>query len=48
MNPKYTKMPNTTHAKMQTIVGSTILNMAYGILQLTCIQLGIEIQKQLV
>ena len=43
-DPKYTEMPNATHAKMQTIAGSAILNMAYGMLQLTCIQLGIEIQ----
>ena len=48
MNPKYTEMPNATHAKMQTIAGSAILNMAYGMLQLICIQLGIEIQMQLV
>ena len=47
-DPKYTEMPNATHAKMQTIAGSAILNMAYGMLQLTCIQLGIEIQMQLV
>ena len=38
MNPKYTEMPNATHAKMQTIAGSAILNMAYEMLQLTCIQ----------
>ena len=48
MNLKYTEMPNATHARMQTIAGSTILNMAYGMLQLTCIQFGIEIQMQLV
>ena len=48
MNPKYTEMPNATHAKMQTIAGSTNLNVAYVMLQLTCIQLGIEIQMQLV
>ena len=46
--PKYTEMPNATHAKIQTIAGSAILNMAYGMLQLTCIQLRIEIQMQLV
>ena len=44
MNPKYTEMPDATHARMQTIADSAILNMAYGMLQLTCIQLGIEIQ----
>ena len=38
-DPKYTEMPNATHAKMQSIAGSAILNMAYGMLQLTCIQL---------
>ena len=42
MNPKYTEMPNATHARMQTIAGSAILNMAYEMLQLTCIQFGIE------
>ena len=47
-DPKYTELPNATHAKMQTIAGSAILNMAYGMLQLSCIQLGIEIQMQLV
>ena len=47
-DPKYREMPNTTHSKMQSIAGSAILNMAYGMLQLTCIQLGIEIQMQLV
>ena len=45
---KYTEMPNATHAKMQTIAGSAILNMAYEMLQLICIQFGIEIQMQLV
>ena len=48
MNPKYTELPNVTHARMQTIAGSAILNMAYEMLQLTCIQFGIEIQMQLV
>ena len=48
MNPKYTEMPNATHAIMQTIAGSAILNMAYGMLQLTCIQFGIESIIQLV
>ena len=48
MNPKYTEMPNAPQARMQTIAGSAILNMAYGMLQLTCIQLEIEIQMQLV
>ena len=47
-DPKNAEMPNATHAKMQTIAGSAILNMAYGMLQLTCIQLRIEIQMQLV
>ena len=48
MNPKYTEMPNAIHAKMQTIAGSAILNMAYRMLQLTCIQFGIENTMQLV
>ena len=48
MNPKYTEMPNATHARMQTIAGSAILNMAYGMRQLTCIQFGIENTMQLV
>ena len=48
MNPKYTEMSNATHALMQTIAGSAILNMSYGMLQLTCIQLGIQMQMQLV
>jgi len=47
-DPKYTEMPNATHTKMQTIAGSAILNMAYGMLQLTCIQFGIESTMQLV
>ena len=47
-DPKYTGLPNATHAKMQTIAGSAFLNMAYGMLQLTSIQFGIEIQMQLV
>ena len=47
-DPKYTEKPKATHVKMQPIAGSAILNMAYGMLQLTCIQLGIEIQMQLV
>ena len=47
-DPKYTEMPNATPAKMQTIAGSAIQNMAYGMLQLTCIQLRIEILMQLV
>ena len=47
-DPKYTEMPNATHAYMQTIAGSAILNMAYEMLQLTCIQLGIENTMQLV
>ena len=41
-------MPNATHAKNATIAGSAILNMAYGMLQLTCIQFGIENTMQLV
>ena len=41
-DPNYTEMPNATHAKMQTMAGSAMLNMAYGMLQLTCIQFGIE------
>ena len=48
MNPKYTEMPNATHARMQTIAGSAILNMAYGMQQLTNIQFGIESTMQLV
>ena len=47
-DPKYTEMPNATHAKMQTIAGSAILNVAYEMLQLTCIQFGIESTMQLV
>ena len=47
-DPRYTELPNATHAKMQTITGSAILNMAYGMLQLTRIQFGIEIQMQFV
>ena len=47
-DPKYTKVPNATHAKMQTIAGSAILNMAYEMLQLTCIQLEIDNTMQLV
>ena len=47
-DPKYTEMPNATHAKKQTIAGSAILIMAYGMLQLTCIQFGIESTMQLV
>ena len=47
-DPKYTEMPNATHARMQTIAGSAILNMAYGMRQLTCIQFGIESTMQLV
>ena len=46
-DPKYTEMPNATHAKMQTIAGSAILNMVYGMLQLTCIQFVIENAMQL-
>ena len=46
--PKYTEMPNATHAKMQTIAGSAILNVAYEMLQLTCIQFEIESTMQLV
>ena len=41
-------MPNATHAKMQTIAGSAVLNMGYEMLQLSRIQFGIEIQMQLV
>ena len=47
-DPKYAEMPNATHAKMQTKAGSAILNMAYEMLQLTCIQFGIESTMQLV
>ena len=43
-DPNYTEMPNATHAKMQLIAGSAILKMACEMLQLTSIQLGIEIQ----
>ena len=41
-------MPSATHAKMQTIAGSAILNMVYGMLQLSRIQFGIESTMQLV
>ena len=37
-DPKYTEMPNATQARMQTIACSAIQNMAYEMLQLTCIQ----------
>ena len=47
-DPKYTEMPNTIHAKMQPIVGSAILNMAYEMQQLTSTQFGIENTMQLV
>ena len=47
-DPNYTEMPNATHAKMQTIAGSAILNMAYEMLQLSSIQFGIEVQMQFV
>ena len=47
-DPNYTEMPNATHAKNATIAGSAILNMAYEMLQLTCIQLEIENTMQLV
>ena len=47
-DPKYTEMPNATHAKMQTMAGSAILNMAYEMLQLSCIQFGIVSTMQLV
>ena len=47
-DPKYTEMPNATHAKMQTIAGSAIQTMVYEMLQLSCIQFGIENTMQLV
>ena len=47
-DPKYTEMPNATHAKMQTIADSAILKMACEMLHLTCIQLGIENTMRLV
>ena len=36
------------HMQNATIAGSAILNMAYEMLQLTCIQFGIESTMQLV
>ena len=36
------------HMQNATIAGSAILNMAYEMLQLTCIQFGIENTMQLV
>ena len=46
-DPKYTELPNATHAKCyDSRLGFS--KMAYGMLQLTCIQLGIEIHMQLV
>ena len=47
-DPNYTKMPNASHDRMQTIAGSAILNIAYEILQLSCIQFRIERTMQLV
>ena len=47
-DPNYTEEPNATHARNATIAGSAILNMAYEMLQLTCIQFGIESTMQVV
>ena len=47
MNPKNTEMPNATHAKCNySRLGYP--KMVYGMLQLPCIQLGIESTMQLV
>ena len=46
-DPKYTEMPNATHAKCNySRLGYS--KMVYDMLQLPCIQLGIEITMQLV
>ena len=46
-DPKYTKMLNATHAKCNySRLGYS--KMAYEMLQLTCIQLGIKSTMQLV
>ena len=46
-DPKYIVMPNATHAKCNySRLGYS--KMAYEMLQLTCIQLGIENTMQLV
>ena len=46
-DPKCTEMPNATHAKCNySRLGYS--KMAYEMLQLTCIQLGIESTMQLV
>ena len=46
-DPKYTEMPNATHAKCNySRLGYS--KMAYEMLQLSCIQFGIEIPMQLV
>ena len=46
-DPKYTKMPNATHAKCN-YSGLGYSKMVYEMLQLPCIQFGIENTMQLV
>ena len=46
-DPKYTEMPNAPHAKCNySRLGYS--KMVYAMLQITCIQFGIEITMQLV
>ena len=47
-DPKYTEMPNATHAKMQTIAGSAILRWYMKCYNYHVFNFGIENTMQLV